>query len=169
LFLSYFFLVFVVPLYSRPKVELSLSNVHPAYHEWYKRYDFNLTVNPSSRFGLRFKFGGMDFEYKEFAINNALYGGIKGLLYFPYNNVSPYVFLRLSASYDGATGYEEYSHYYLYSAVGLGVDWYFFDRLACFVEIDDFLRFYFSEYYGETTANFDGNPGIIFGLKFGIY
>ena len=97
-----FFLVFVVPLYSRPKVELSLSNVHPAYHEWYKRYDFNLTVNPSSRFGLRFKFGGMDFEYKEFVINNALYGGIKGLLYFPYNNVSSYVFLRLSASYDGA-------------------------------------------------------------------
>lgn len=173
-----FFLVFAVPLYSRPKVELSLSNVHPAYHEWYKRYNLNLTVNPSDRFGLRVRLGSLDFEYKDFAINSYSYGypygypfnRVDALLYFPNNNVSFYALLGLSAYYNGGSSYyEEFSSFYLYSSVGLGIDWYFSNRLACFVEIDDFLMFAFSRYRGETYADFDGNPGIIFGLKLNVY
>ncbi len=169
-----FFLVFAVPLYSRPKVELSLSNVHPAYHEWYKRYKLSITVNPSSRLGLRVCLGSLDFEYEDFSINSYSYGypysRVDALLYFPGNNVSLYALLGLSASYNGGSSYyEEFSSFYLYSSAGLGVEWYFSNRLACFMEIDDFLMFYFSRYYGETVANFDGNPGIIFGLKFNIY
>jgi hypothetical protein len=169
-FILLILLLLAFSLYSRPKLEISLSNVHPAYPEWYKRYNLSLTMNPSSRFGLRCNFGTLDFEYTDFSINTSLYGGITGLLYFPGNRVSLYVLLRLSAAYDGTSDYyEEYSSFYLFTTTGFGVDWYFSDRAACFVELQDFLIFYCSRYYGETNVDIDGNPGIIFGLKFGIY
>ncbi len=162
------FLMLTVPLYSRPKVEISLSNVSPDYPEWYKRYDLNLTLNPSAHFGFRVKFGTLDFAYEEFSINYSLYGGIRGLLYFPHNNVTPYIFLRLHTYYHGASDYEG-SSYYLYTIAGLGVDWYFSNRIGCSAELDNFLMCYLSKYDGETTANMDMHPRIIIGLKFNIY
>ncbi len=170
------FFVFAVPLYSRPKVEVSLSNVHPAYPEWYKRYNLNLTMNPSDHLGLRVCLGLLDFEYKDFSINSYSYGyvypysRVDALLYFTRNNVSLYSLLRLGAAFNVEDGYyEEYSSFYIYTTVGFGVDWYFSDRAACFVEVQDLLMFYCARYNGDTNFDVDGNPGIIFGLKFGIY
>jgi hypothetical protein len=164
------------PLYSRPKLETSLSNVHPAYNEWYKRYSLSLTMNPSDRFGLRVRLGLLDFGYKDFSLNSRSYGyaypynSIDALLYFTRNNVSLYSILSLSASYDGSSGYyDESSSFYLYLITGFGIDWYFSDRAACFAEIQDLLGFYYSRYNGENRFDADGNPGIVFGLKFGIY
>jgi hypothetical protein len=159
-----------VPLYSRPKVEISLSNIHPVFPKWYMRYDLKLTVNPSPRFGLRFGFGELDLNFKDLAINGSRYGGVEGLLYFPNDHVSLYVLLYLGTSYDGVSGYyEEYSSFYFYSNFGFGLDFYFFDRAACFVEIQDFLFFHYSRYDGNNDVDVGARPGIIFGLKFGIY
>ncbi len=160
-------LVFTVPLYSRPKLEVSLSNVHPAFPEWYKRYNLSLTMNPSSRFGLRVRLGSLDFEYKDFSINSYSYGyvypysSVDALLYFTRNNVSLYSLLRLSAACGS-------SAFFFYASTGFGVDWYFSDRAACFVELQDFLILYLYN-FGGGAAGIDGNPGIVFGLKFGIY
>ena len=158
------------PLYSRPKLELSMFNIHPMFPEWYKRYDLSLTVNPSSCFGLRFVLGELDFVFKDFSINSTRYGGVEGLLYFSNDNVSLYALLRLGVSYDGVSGYyEEYSSFYFSSTLGFGVDWYFWERAACFFEVQDLLWFRCSRSYGETSFHLDGNPGVVFGLKFGIY
>ena len=169
-------LLFSYPLHSRPKLEISLSNIHPVYPEWYKRYSLNLTVNPSDLLGLRVRLGMLDFEDKDFSINSYShsyiypYSRVDALLYFTRDNVSLYSILRLGASYDIGDGYyEDYSSFYVYTAVGFGVDWYFADRAACFVEVQDLLLFYCSRYSEETEFDIDGNPGIVFGVKFGIY
>jgi len=175
------FLVLVLPLsacplYSRSRLETSLSNVHPAYNEWYKRYNLSLTVNPSDRFGLRISFGLLDFEGKDFSLNSHSYGyvypynSVDVLLYFTRDNVSLYSLLNMGASFNSESNYyEDYSTFYIYTTFGLGVDWYFSGRAACFVEIQDLLGFYYSRYNGENRFNADDNPGIALGLKFGLY
>lgn len=162
-------LLSALTLHSRPKLEVSLSNVHPDYPEWYKRYDLNLTMNPSPRLGLRARFGSLDFEDGYCLFNLYSYGYsydypysmIDVLFYFTRGDVSLYSILRLSAGFGSST-------FFFYGNTGFGVDWYFSDRAACFMELQDFLMFYLSS-YGGGTGNVDGNPGIIFGLKFGIY
>jgi hypothetical protein len=169
-------LLLAIPLYSKPKLEISLSNIHPVYPEWYKRYSLNLTVNPSDLLGLRVRLGMLDFEDKDFSINSFShsyvypYSRVDALLYFTRDNVSLYSLLRLGADYDIGDGYyTDYSSFYVYTTIGFGVDWYFADRAACFVEVQDLLWFHFLRYSEETDFNVDGNPGIVFGLKFGIY
>jgi hypothetical protein len=169
-------LMCVVPLYSRPKLEVSFSNIHPVYPGWYKRYNLSLAMNPSSCFGLRVRLGSVDFESKDFSFNSSSYGyiypysSVDALLYFTRSDISLYSLLRVGASYDGDSGYyEEYSSFSFYSTVGFGVDWYFLERAAFSVEVQDFLWFGCYRSYGETRFHLDGNPGIIFVLKFGIY
>lgn len=161
-------LLSALTLYSRPKLEMSLSNVHPDYPEWYKRYDLSLTMNPSSRIGLRVRFGLLDFEDGYCLLNFYSYGYsydypsgmVDMLMYFTRGNVSLYCILGLSAGCGS-------SAFFFYANTGIGVDWYFSDRVACFMELQDFLMFYFYG-YGESVAGIDGNPGVILGLKFGM-
>ena len=138
--------------------------------------NLSLAMNPSPSFGLRVNLGSLDFEDKDFSINSYSYGyvypysRVDALLYFTRSNVSLYSLLRLGASFDVGDGYyEESSSFYIYTTLGFGVDWYFSDRAACFVEIQDLLMFICARYYGDTNYDVDGNPGIIFGLKFGIF
>ena len=170
-------LLFSYPLYSRPKVEVSLSHMplpidYPewGYPEWYKMYDLNMVLNPSSRFGFRLEFGELDFSNEEYSINNSLYSRIEGIYYFTDRNVSPYILLDLRTSYsrDEYTG-GSYFRYYFYTSTGFGMDWYFSERAACFVEIRDFLMFGFYKSESSTYTNFDGYPSITLGLKLNIY
>ena len=162
-------LICSAPLYSRPKIVVSLSNMHPAYPEWYKRYNLSLSVNPSSRFGLRVGVGSLDFEYEDFDIGSYSYGGVDGLLYLASNdNVSLYTVLNPGISYSSG-GYYGGSSFSFYSTVGFGVDWYFLERAAFSVEVQDLLWFYWTRYDGDNEVGLDGHPGVIFGLKFGIY
>lgn len=156
------------PLYSRPKVEMSLSNVHPDYPEWYKRYDLKLAFNPSSNVGLRVRLGSLDFEdgyclfnlYSYGYLYDYPYSTVDMLLYFTRGNVSLYSILGLSVGCGGSV-------FFFYANTGIGVDWYFSDRVACFMELQDFLMFSFYS-YGESVADMEVNPGIILGLKFGM-
>jgi hypothetical protein len=167
-------LLLAIPLYSRPKVEISLSHMPLLIDypdpEWYKIYDLNLILNPSSRFGFRFKFGELDFSNEEYSINGSLYSHIEGIYYFTNKNVSPYVFLDLGTSYarDEYTG-GSYYWYHFYTSTGFGMDWYFSERAACFIEIRDFLRFRFYKSESSSSTNFDGFPQITLGLKLNIY
>jgi hypothetical protein len=170
-------LLFASPLYSRPKVEISLSHMplpidYPewGYPEWYKIYDLNLVLNPSSRFGFRLGFGELDFSNEEYSINGSFFNHIEGIYYFTDKNVSPYVLLDLQTSYsrDEYTG-GSYYWYHFYTSTGFGMDWYFSERAACFIEIRDFLMFVFYKSESSSSTNFDGFPKITLGLKLNIY
>jgi hypothetical protein len=160
-------LFLTVNLYPRPKLELSLSHVTPNYPEWYKRYDLNLTMNPSPRFGISVQLARLDFVFGEYDFNNLFYTNIRALYYFFDKNTSLYALLNSSASYD-SDYYESYSLFF-YTGFGFGMDWYFWERMALFAEVSDFLMFGLSKYSEEFNFNVDGNPKIVFGIKFNIF
>jgi len=124
-------------------------------------------MNPSQRFGVRVQLARLNFTYGEHKFNNLFYTNIKGLYSFSDNNPSLYALLNLNVYYD--SDHYESSSFYSYTDFGFGVDWYFSNRVALFAELSDFLIFTLSKYSGGFNTNFDGDPKIVFGLKFNIY
>jgi len=165
--------LFTAPLYSRPRVEISLSYTSPQYYnEWYKIYDLKLIANPSSHFGFRLQFGELDFDNERVSINSSIYESIECLFYSSgglRKNVIAYLSLGLRTAYNGDFYGEDISYFSFSLNFGLGLDWYFLNRIACFLELEDLLMLYFSRYLGETSADARMHPGIIFGVKFNIY